>query len=545
MKKYIYLALIALFSACTDYEDINTNIYGVTDDEFKAGGLAYGASFMKMQQLVIPIGSPDRTTGPGNDLQNTDLISSGSYIGYFGNNNNWGFNIEASWNFVGGRMNYAYDNLYSNLFKSWNEIYKETSKSEDPTDKATLAVANIVKVVGWLRATDAFGPIVYTKAGDGNIAPELDSQERVYRAMLSDLDTSVQILNKYNALLMDKYDAIYDGDVTKWVKFANSLMLRLGVRVHFKDQSLAEEYITKALNLANGGVISTPAEEAKIQSTSKMPLKNSMIASVQEYNETRMGLGIFSYLDGYNDPRLAKYFTEGTLANGTKAYLGLPPTNANKKQTGPNSPEFASMPNVSEGSPLYWMRASEVLFLKAEAALFGLISEDAKSLYESAIAMSFEENGVSGADQYISSTNRPSDIEFNNNSVYSYYSAKNSEKNVSPKWDDYNSISSLSKEEQQFQKIITQKYLALYPNAMEAWTEYRRTGYPFILPPHDMAAYKRIGADKNCYAPERFKYPSSEHTNNPNMDKVTELLGGEDIGATKLWWVRDNRPSQH
>ena len=88
MKKYIYLALIALLSACADYEDINSNIYGVTDSELKAGGLAYGSAFMKMQQLVIPIGSPDKTTDPGNDLQNTDLISSGNYIGYFGNNNN-------------------------------------------------------------------------------------------------------------------------------------------------------------------------------------------------------------------------------------------------------------------------------------------------------------------------------------------------------------------------------------------------------------------------------------------------------------------------
>jgi hypothetical protein len=115
LKKYILsLASLALITSC-DYEDINTNIYGVSDEEL--GALLYGTSFMDMQQKVIPIGSPTLTTGPGNDLQNTDLISSGTYIGYFGNNNNWagaGY-LEANWNFQDNRMNYAYENFYSNL----------------------------------------------------------------------------------------------------------------------------------------------------------------------------------------------------------------------------------------------------------------------------------------------------------------------------------------------------------------------------------------------------------------------------------------------
>ncbi|HJD91838.1 SusD/RagB family nutrient-binding outer membrane lipoprotein [Bacteroides coprosuis] len=542
MKKYIYLALIALLSACADYEDINSNIYGVTDSELKAGGLAYGSAFMKMQQLVIPIGSPDKTTDPGNDLQNTDLISSGNYIGYFGNNNNWGFNIESNWNFREDRMTYAYENFYSKLYRSWNDIYKEANGSEEPNDKATLALANIVKVAGWLRATDVFGPIVYTNAGKGSIAPKLDSQEDVYRAMLADLDESVEILKNYTSLLMNDYDVIYGGNTSKWVKFANSLMLRMSVRVHFKDQALAQEYIQKALDPANGGVIENIEEEAKIQSTSKMPLLNSIIASI-DYGETRMGLGIWSYLTGYEDPRISKYFTTG-IYDEQEAYLAVVPTNSESKKDTKNSPLFASEPNVNEGSPLYWMRASEVLLLKAEAALFGLISENPKQLYEEGVAMSFEENGVKGVEKYLKSNSKPTDINIDGrNYYYSYYSAKISEKNTSPNWNDMNQASNLSQKEQQFQKIITQKYLALYPNAVEAWTEYRRTGYPFILPPDDKNAPKRIGCTE-CLAPERFRYAPSEYSNNPNMNEIPSLLGGEDTGATKMWWVRADRPSQ-
>lgn len=114
MKKYIILLLALCSMSACDYEAVNTNPYGVSDGEL--GPLKYGARFMNMQQRVIPIGSPSLTTGPGNDLQNTDLISSGNYIGYFGNNNNWGFNNEANWNFTDSRMNYAYQNFYSQIF---------------------------------------------------------------------------------------------------------------------------------------------------------------------------------------------------------------------------------------------------------------------------------------------------------------------------------------------------------------------------------------------------------------------------------------------
>ncbi|SPU30302.1 Susd and RagB outer membrane lipoprotein [Bacteroides thetaiotaomicron] len=122
---------------------------------------------------------------------------------------------------------------------------------------------------------------------------------------------------------MAQYDLIYNGNVQNWVKLANSLMLRIAVRVHFIDETLAKEYITKALDPKNGGVIEDISSEAKIKSSDKMPLLNSMLASVNEYNETRMGATIWGYLDGYKDPRLSAYFTEGhmVLAVGRKQVI--------------------------------------------------------------------------------------------------------------------------------------------------------------------------------------------------------------------------------
>ena len=543
MKKYIILLLALCYMSACDYEAVNTNPYGVSDGEL--GPLKYGARFMNMQQRVIPIGSPSLTTGPGNDLQNTDLISSGNYIGYFGNNNNWGFNNEANWNFTDSRMNYAYQNFYSQIFLPWNEIYEIAKDSDSPSEQAILEIANIVRNIAWLRATDVFGPIAYNSAGDGSIAPKFDSQEVVYRSMLADLSKSVELLNTISYSVMGQYDLIYNGNVQNWVKLANSLMLRIAVRVHFIDETLAKEYITKALDPKNGGVIEDISSEAKIKSSDKMPLLNSMLASVNEYNETRMGATIWGYLDGYKDPRLSAYFTEGTYGSGSWAqtgYFPVAPTNSKSKSETSYSAKFASRPKVDSNSPLYWFRASETYFLKAEAALYNLIGGDPRTFYEQGINISFQEQGVSGVATYLSGTGKPTGLT-GSNYKYGTYNHDLSIGNTSPKWDDY--TGNLSKQEEQLQKIITQKYLALYPNAVEAWTEYRRTGFPYLMKPMDEAAPGRIGASiEDCRVPERFRFAPTAYNSNPNMAEIPTLLGGGDIGATKLWWVRSNRPKQ-
>lgn len=536
IKKYIFPVVSLLALASCNYPEVNTNVYGITEEEMKQGGLLYGAPFMDMQKLVIPIGSPTETTGPGNDLANTDIMSGGNYIGYWGMNNNWNFNTEASWNFTESRMNYAYQNLYSKLFRSWNSIYKYTKDSEDPADKQVEALVNVVKVAGWLRATDAFGPIVYTKAGDGDIAPKLDKQEVVYKAMMADLHNSAKTLSQATSKILPTYDAIYDGNAQNWARLANSLLLRMAVRVHFKDEALAREYIAKALDPQYGGVIENESQEAKIQSTEKMPLMNSMLPMVVDYKEARLGATIWAYLSGYSDPRLSAYFSEGTY-RGESGFYALPPTNNIAKKEGTNTAEYAARPKVDANSPLYWFRASETYFLKAEAALYGFITEDVQSLYEAGVTQSFKENGVA-LGNYLTSENKPIDVRYATLKYNTPYSSTISTGNVSPKW------STSAGKEKQLQQIITQKYLALYPNAMEAWTEYRRTGYPYLLKPADRSAYSRINGEATMIVPERFRFSPQEYGTNPNMSEVPSLLEGEDQGATRLWWVRSDRPKQ-
>ena len=541
IKKYILpLMAFAALSACNQ-EEINTNIYGVSDDDLRLGGLDYGTALMDMEQQVISIGSPNETTGPGNDLQATDLISSGSYIGYFGNNNNWSHNIEASWNFVDGRMDYIYNQLYTDITKPWVTIYKLAKDSKKPSDKRILAIANIVKVMGWLRATDAFGPIVYTQAGSGSITPTPDSQEVVYKGMLKELSEATAVLRDAQVKILPNSDLVYDGDPASWVRLANSLMLRMAVRVHFKDQALAQEYITKATDPANGGLIVQANQVAKVASSSKLPLRSPYLASVDEYKETRMGATIWAYLDGFKDPRNEKLFKEAEDPRielyGLPKRMPLAPTGSQPKT---DERAKASVPRVIEKNEVIWFRASETKFLLAEAALYGLYNnESAQSLYEAGIKLSFEELGASGAKEYYSQEDvKPSELSSAMNSIFSSpYSDNIANGNIVPLWDENAS------QEKKLQRIITQKYIALYPNAIEAWTEYRRTGYPYIMKPQDGTAITRIGGvyGGKQRTPERFSFPASSYSNNPNLSVIPKLLGGKDEGITKLWWVRDNR----
>ncbi len=539
-KKYFLLLAASgvLSTACDDYVDINRSTTGVTDEELEAGGLIYGTQLMDMQQRVIPIGSPNLTTGPGNDIAVTDVMSSGQYVGYFGMNNNWKFSTEATWDFNDGRMHYAYEQLYMKVYQSWVQIYQKIGNSEESENQEIMAIFNIVRVAGWLRATDCFGPIVYSNAGQGSLSPIPDKQEDVYKYMLKDLEKCVSTLNKATSNIMPKYDLVYDGNPSKWVKLANSLMLRMAVRMRFIAPELAREYVAKALDSQNGGVIEVKADEAKMGSSSKFPLLNPFIATI-DYKENRMGATAWAYLLGYNDPRLEKYYTKGNW-NG-EGYFCIAPGNTEGKAEGENKAEFASCPKFEGSDPIYWFRASETFFLKAEAALAKLIPDaDAKTLYEAGVKMSMDEWGVAAAaDAYLSQADAKPKALSSSEYGYGRYSSDISEGNVSPMWIEDGT------EAQHLQQIITQKYLALYPNGVEAWTEYRRTGYPYLMNLYDSSLPNKIGAEPTARTPERFKFSADEYKGNEEgMKEIVTLLGGPDKGGTKLWWVNPNRPVQ-
>lgn len=177
------------------------------------------------------------------------------------------------------------------------------------------------------------------------------------------------------------------------------------------------------------------------------------------------------------------------------------------------------------------MRASEVYFLRAEAALvWGGEFGNADELYKQGIGMSFQENGVTASvDDYMNSGNVPIKHEFGG----SYSCSFSAPRAVTVKFE--------GSREEKLEKIIIQKWLALFPNGQEAWTEWRRTGYPDLNPVMaNRGSFQGATIEKGV---RRMIYPTSFHQtteDEANYQAILKLLnngkGGEDKSSTRLWW---------
>ena len=172
-------------------------------------------------------------------------------------------------------------------------------------------------------------------------------------------------------------------------------MLRLAMRVRFANAELAKKYATQAVNHSIG-VMTAKDDAAQMSQGAGMTFRNNIEWLAGNYNEARMGSSIFSYLMGYEDPRLSVYFLpmDGNTSYGVEAFDGktyqaVPAGHANAQN---DIYKSCSKPNIQSGTPTYWLRASEVYFLRAEAALVWEGFGSADSWYKQGIDMSFQEN---------------------------------------------------------------------------------------------------------------------------------------------------------
>ena len=403
-----------------------------------------------------------------------------------------------------------------------------------------FALAQILKISAWHKATDMFGPIPYKEAGKGLITVPYDSQEEVYKSMFKELSDAIEVLTKYadngNSKLLPNADAVYAGDVHKWVVYANSLMLRLAMRVYYADAALSKKYALQAVNHSYG-VMKTKDDEAKMERGASLEFKNNLDVLINQYNECRMGSSMLAYLGGYQDPRLPKYFNTSTVSQAVTVgtygkYSGVP---TGHDVSSNDAFRDSSRPAITSTTPTYWMRASEVYFLLAEAALHGFaVGGTAESLYEKGIEMSFEENGIASSEvaDYMSSGLKPS--------AYSFH-LTNPSVNVDVPAVTEATTAWSGTDEEKLEKIMIQKWIALYPNGQEAWTEYRRTGYPKL---HSVVTNYSNGEIDSEVGIRRMRFPTNKSTSAEdiaNLESARKLLrGGLDKAGTRLWWDNKN-----
>ena len=528
--KYTLMGAFAMSmaTACTSsFEDINTNPNEAHDADLEKDNLKTGAFFTQMQNYVVIY--KDGTGNESSDYQVAQGLSHDLYSGYIGPTGTW-----ASGSHNGTYKMTWYEQMFtkpfSGLMPAWQSLVEAAEEQGQPEIKA---LADILKVEGMHRVTDTYGPIPYVNFGSGSLGTAYDKQEDVYKKFFEELDNAIDVLTPFaeaNSTLMQDYDNVYDGDVKKWVKFANTLRLRLALRIVYANESLAKTEAEKSI--ANPvGVIEAADERAELLH-SKLNYYHPN-NDIQDFNagEIRMSAAMDSYMNGYNDPRRSAYFV---AAKADSKYHGVRCGTGNiSAKTSQYAGDGISKLNVNKTTtPIVWMTAAESFFLRAEGALRGwAMGGSAQSFYEAGIKMSFLENNVSGAASYIAD-NTATPAAYTDNTGDGNDAAAPS--TITIAWDDAAGF------EANLERIITQKWIAMYPDGPEGWSEFRRTGYPKLFP---VVKNESGGKVSSSVQIRRLPYPNSEYT--PNSAAVAAgvaVLNAEsnnatgDNGGTTLWW---------
>ena len=529
----IAAAVLLGASACTkNYDLYNTDNTGITPDDLKGDFNDIGAFLTRAQRSIINFSDG----GDPNSYQLQQNLNADCYSGYFmspnpfnGGQNNLSYSLISGWNGEPFKVGYL------NIMSSVNRLRVNGVNTEYP---AVWAVAQVLQVTGMSRVTDIYGPIPYSKAGSDKSNIPYDSQEDVYKRFFLELDSAstnlrdqINGVNKPLPFTFSRFDLVYDGDFTKWLQFANSLRLRLAMHIVKAAPALAKQEAEKALDPANGGVITANTGNMKV----KIPgsgFSNPLVFIALNWADIRIGASIISYMDGYQDPRIGKYFDKSTDTTFASRYQGIRIGSVGGSAAKGDYTGYSNL-NVANGTPSFSlttatqiMTAAEVYFLRAEAALRGWSNAggSVQSLYEDGITTSMGQWGVSAGTYLTDDTHKPA----------AFADPKNSAANapapseITVKWDE------AALEPVKMERIITQKWIAMFPEGQEAWTEFRRTGYPKLFPVLNNFSGGVISSATQI---RRLPFPQNEYnTNSAEVQKAISLLNGPDNGATRLWW---------
>jgi hypothetical protein len=488
MKNFIYIIISIFlgttFWACTqDFEEINTN---------------NNAPVKVTSQLLLP------------DIQR-DMIN--QVLGEAWGIGNIVIQHTAKNQFVNedrylwGEINGIWNTTYSRL----RDIQNIIQLAEESGDNGTKAVAVIMRAWMYSLLTDTYGDVPYSeaiKAKKGVFYPKYDTQEAIYEGILADL-------REANTLLADTKgvvggDIIYNGNLSKWRKLANSLRVRYLIRISNK-KSPATELSQIFSNSSNNPVFESNADNAvytfKAASPDQFPLFSARSGSFNEFRASKFMLDTLKTL---RDPRMTIFFRATPKTEGTAnpEFIGIPngldDVAALTYAGGPDNQSrigalFYEDAITSEGLKIakgVIMTYAELQFLWAEAAAKGWISGNPEDLYSKGITASFN---------------------FYNLSVPASYANLPEVKLTGSQADN-------------LKKIGFQKWISLFFQGMEAWYDWRRTKIPALTP--------AVSNQNGGKIPVRFIYPIIEQgLNGNNRTEAVTRQGGDDIN-TLMWYLK-------
>ncbi|WP_158602614.1 SusD/RagB family nutrient-binding outer membrane lipoprotein [Proteiniphilum sp. X52] len=505
--KTITTVLVGIFmlSACTKgFDEINRPGEKIDREMLERDGYLTGSFFKQLTAYSYP--------AQENLFQHFESLVGGIYAhygmftatGWYAGHNPATYNMPESW-------------ISEPFSASMREFYKEWKNVADLTQLQGIdgAWAIILRAQMVQRLTDAYGPQPYSQISALNHEnTAYDSQEQVYKEIINDLTQASDMLAGIGAVSsMADYDDVYAGDFSKWRKFANSLKLRMAIRMSAADPAFAQKAAEEAIQ---AGVIEKNEDNAAIQYP-----KNPLYVVSYPYKDYCASADIDAFLLGYKDPRAEKFFVKSNIENAGRTVVGIrfgakPVDDAKAK-------DLYSRFNVAQTDRLLWLPAAEMAFARAEAKLLGwnVGTFSAKEYYEEGIRLSFEQWGAGDADAYL---NDEASTQADYTDPANSAPAISAVSKITIKWQEGDS------DELKRERIATQKWLALFPLGMEGWSEVRRTGYPKLFKSATTQLY-------NLVTPNRLPFPPTERKNNlTHYNDAVSKLNGADNFETKLWW---------
>ena len=384
--------------------------------------------------------------------------------------------------------------LYSGVLNDLNFVHKQ-SLVEKKNNYA--AVARFMQAYTYQVITDAWGDAPFSESllGSSNLTPKYDSQEDIYKGIDKLIDEGIALIDPAG-VTPGADDIIYAGDMDLWLKFANTLKLKLYLRQVYKNPAIS----SKITNLMATATFLDDGESAIVsytdQKLNQNPLYTTVSALGVDYNILASATSI-NLMDSIPDPRIEDYYYPNDNAGiftgvvqGEGRLLPAPQSNGNFS--------FINEQIIGAVAPVILMSSWESLFLQAEANARGYGSGDGQAEYEYAVELSWAHYATSSAAI-------ASDLStYLTHSMVDYTLAGGTEDKV--------------------KRIITQKWIAMNGSQnFEAWTEYRRTDYP------DFFETSKTTVLPAGQFPRRFMWPDAEVTTNPNVPSGN-------VVSTKLWW---------
>ena len=397
--------------------------------------------------------------------------------------------------------------MYSGPLNDLAYMIKKANTENKPN---YAAIGKILMAYDYQVLTDLHGDIPYSEAlkgilddgSNGSLSPKYDKQEDIYKSLIAMVTEATDtIWNTTSAITPGGDDLIYGGDMNLWAKFAYTLRLKMLLRISKVDPAYAQTGIASLY--AEGPVFIEDGEDAAMQFTTATYNQNPLyvtFGALYKGNLVASNTSVNFYTNN-NDPRIDAFYDAATTGGLAGSHSGVDQGNGENILNATTQFTDFSLPGVAVGGPnsegdvpVIFMSDAESYFLQAEASALGWSGGDAQTEYENGITASFVHWGFTMGDaaNYIA---QPA-IAFPSGGTT----------------DD------------QIKAIITQKWASMNGTEdAEAWTEFRRTGYPDFLVP-SVSSVLPAGE-----FPARMLYPSSELTGNPNVP-------AQPLVTTRMWW---------